>query len=352
MTPKKLAALLCLAFAMSAWCAAASAPVAPKIDFISVETARQAMLDETNSPFVSLMEEHEMAVFGLTMTGKPIEQQRAAFSKKLAASITPFSTKEKKMLADCIAKVSAWLDGKYPLLAKQPWKICKTKMKIPPHTRADCIVFPADMVAQYRDAISGGDGNRSLLPELLLARLLLHEQVHVVQRMVMSAKNWNALYAKWGFAPVKSIPLDDPWIKSHKLTNPDGPDVRWLWREDTGGGQQRIWWPLLVTKNSMGNSKGGSPLDYILLEVEETGGALVLKRDANGVPKFKTMRNNAAMRRLMPTFDTPPYHPHEAAADMIDELFFSEIHPPRKQSATQAAFRKQLAKDLEVYFQE
>jgi hypothetical protein len=72
------------------------------------------------------------------------------------------------------------------------------------------------------------------------------------------------------------------------------------------------------------------------------------------VPKFKTMRNNAAMRRLMPTFDTPPYHPHEAAADMIDELFFSEARPTtsEKQPAPLAAFRKQLAKDLEVYFQE
>lgn len=339
MMPKTLA-LACIAIALSAWCAAANAP---KIDFISTEEARRVMLDEAVSPFVSLMETHEMALFGAPASDDPIEQQRAAFAQQLAGGIEPFTDAEQQLVTRCAGKVAGWIGKKYPRLRDQPWKICKTTMRIPAHTRADCIVLPDGMVGRVLEAADTPD---RFAAELHLARFLLHEQVHVVQRMVLNEKNWVGLYRKWGFEPVKSVPLDDPWVKTHKLTNPDGPDVNWLWRERTAGGGARIWWPLLLA-----NTGGGSQLDYALVEVSEAGGVLTLKKDESGKPRYKTMRNNPALRRVMPTFSTPPYHPHEAAADLIDGLFAYDNRPQKSRESMHRDFLGQLAKDFEAYFQ-
>lgn len=297
--------------------AAQAAPAsAPEIRFAPLDAARQAFLDETIEPYFSLLQPIEMtAKTGAEITGDSLAAQRDECRKRYAAAVGEFTDAEQQALTWFIEQLDPAMRRNYPRFANTPWSFLKVDSRIEgglPHTRGHSIVFAPEVVADFVQVHQSRPGLRFVMQ---LQELLLHEQMHVVQRV--HPRVWEKMYREvWGFEHVESIE-EGAWLTRQHLANPDGVDTRWIFPVDA----KKTQWimPIVVFREAAGVLR--MPNDFVMLGVRVTRAGKGWKAvvDAKGKPDARDLLEIPEYTQAFGGSQNI-YHPHEAGADLFARI--------------------------------
>jgi hypothetical protein len=290
--------------------------------FLDKPAAAEAIVDESLSPYFTLLEPREMAAkTGRPLTGESLAAMREECKRRYQAGVRDFAAAEKDALAWFTGQIRPVLEREYPRLGRLPWTFVKLSDKIEwglPHTRQRCIVLSESTCAGIVDARRAGSMTKSYRS---IVSLLIHEQVHVYQRVYPGS--FDSLYRDvWGFEKAASIKGCD-WLRAHQLTNPDAVDCTWLLPVKTEGGTEYIL-PLVVLDGDA-PIPGIGAFRQIAITCEKTATGFAVKRGAGGTPEYRNLLEVPEYKNLFP-YSTNIYHPHEASADMFAQLVLFDCY--------------------------
>lgn len=321
-----IGAPLRVAIALGLACAWAQA-AEPRIEFLPQTQARAAIIDETVEPYFQLLGAVEIGA----KTGEPAppgapDQQRRATRQRYQTGVLEFTAPEQQAIGRTARDIGRALDGHYARFRRQPWRLIKVSDRIEgglPHTRGDCIILGEGVVPAMR-LTEGSD------PGLLrreFANLLVHEQMHVLQRL--NPELFADLYTRvWGFEQAGSI---DTAGVGPVVVNPDGVDLNWVYplRE---GDTVRYIAPRIVFAPGVEHPR--MPWDFRMIAVE-------LRRDG---PAYRAAVDSAGSAKVRPLSDekgyladlrrepiSSLYHPNEIAAEMFAGIVTVEYLSPDSQ---------------------
>ncbi len=289
--------------------------------FLDRQAAADAIVDDTAQPYFELLEPEEMKFkTGQRLEGD-VQQQRDALREIYRRGVGEFTRDQKRRLRKTVAQLEPVLAKHYPLVAEIPWSFLKAGGPIErslPHTRGPHIVLSGRATKS---------GSR-------LARLLLHEQLHVVQRRY--PERFESLYTDvWGFAPMDP-PAGDAWLRRHEMHNPDGTDY-WIFPLD-GEGEQRWIWPTLILDPETRDVR------VVAFEVDRDRSRFRIRNSENGEPLFTDVRDVEPFSELFP-FERDPYHPNEVAAEAFSKVMLEDLRsgtPSSETNALRSWFRENL----------
>lgn len=298
--------------------AAAAKRVAPTIRFLAGEAARKALLDDSADGYFDRLTELEMAAkTGSPVAGETRKERVEETRRRYAEGVRTFSEREQAALRAHVERIDPILRERYPRLAALPWSFIKVTASIEsgfPHTRGAHIVLsePALMAL----AAGQGDEVAQAAARQMGAMLLLHEQLHVLQRK--EPQLFDDLYTRvWNFRRAPQIEGAEK-LKARIVVNPDGPDTVWIL--PVGEGE---WvWPLIVFPEGMKEERAGlhrMQSIAVAVEAREGGGGFRVKTDETGAPVIRPLtQSKEYMKAFYPSEYV--YHPNEASADLFARL--------------------------------
>jgi len=196
----------------------ASPLVLPRLQFHSAaESAKLVTRDAWDNPFDNLSESTLRFELGFAPDTAIPESpaDRAAFARpRYTALATDFSEDEQALLSKRIGHLGELLGDRWPAVTRIPWHFIKMDARFChgfPHTRGLAIVLTAPMIRRFARN------------EDMALEILLHEKIHVVQRLM--PQRMTPAYRSYGFKPVR-LPADTT-TRLDLLRNPDAPTPGW-----------------------------------------------------------------------------------------------------------------------------
>jgi hypothetical protein len=284
-----------------------------------------------------------------TKTGRAIEagtiaEKRAECRRRYQAAVKEFTADEQTALRDAAAHVDELVRKDYPRFADTPWNFLKVASNLEggmPHTRGKHIIF-AEHICRGIAAQSRTGRERSIGT----TELLLHEQMHVVQRA--NPELFDSLYTKqWGFIRAKSIKTC-PWIVEHQLVNPDAVDCSWVFPIHRSDETHYIW-PLCSLSDGPGPKRMRTDFSMLAFYVVPDGEGYRAECSDGGRPKYSDLLSVRDYCRVLSP-STNIYHPHEASADLFAKLVLFDANGSRKSSPAQRAAEEKTFAPLREWF--
>jgi hypothetical protein len=309
---------------------------APDVSFADLATGRAAIVDDP--AYFDHLQPMEMETkTGRAIEANTIEEKRAECRRRYQAAVKEFTPDEQTALRDAAAAVDSLVRKDYPLFADTPWNFLKVASNLEggfPHTRGKHIVF-AEHICRGIAAQARAGRERSIGT----TELLLHEQMHVVQRA--NSELFDSLYTgQWGFIRAKSIKTC-PWIVEHQLINPDAVDCSWVFPIHRGD-ETRYIWPLCSLSDRPGPKRMAGDFSMFAFYVVPDGDGYRAECGDGGRPKYSDLLSvRDYCRVLSPSKNI--YHPHEASADLFAKLVLFDANGSRKTGAARAADEKTFA---------
>lgn len=320
------------------WNSTTFADSTPSVVFLDGNAARAAIVNDARDPYFEKLQPIEIAAkLGEQLTGSLADQHLEA-RKRYQQAVRPFRPEEQVAIRAYIDALQPFLKN-YPRFARQPWKFVKVADHVEgglPHTRDEFIVLP--------EAVSKAlfDMRRQQMPESALLRggmLLLHEQVHVVQRL--EPKRFDKLYGQTlGYRRTAAIPLPED-LAANQVANPDGMSCCWLFPRGDG-----MVWPFLVFAERDGVRR--MPADFRMLAVN-----VHLPNDQHGYRVTRGADGRSEVQELLKVREYVEafpltqnfYHPNETAADLFSQLvLFDGIASLRMPMAQREALEREMAR--------
>ena len=188
------------------------------IEFLDLEAARSAIIDESAERYISDATDDFLRFCMGLEADAPIPKEAAA-RKQLATStyqemVRTFSQEEQELLSRVARKLSKLTAADWPLVSKTPWKFLKVSSKFCrgfAHTRGPNILLSPPMMGIIKSN------------EDFALTLLLHEKLHVLQRMY--PERFEALYSEYGFRRIKLAEGELDRIRVAQ--NPDAFSIDW-----------------------------------------------------------------------------------------------------------------------------
>jgi hypothetical protein len=297
--------------------AAAAKRAMPTVRFLEGEAARDALLDDSADGYFSRLTELEMAAkTGSPVAGESRNERVEETRRRYAEGVRAFTEREQAALRGLVERIDPILRERYPRLAALPWSFIKVAASIEsgfPHTRGAHIVLSEPMLM----ALAAGQGKEAVEAPggQMAAMLLLHEQLHVLQRK--EPQLFEDLYTRvWKFRRAPQIEGAEK-LKARMVVNPDGPDAVWIL--PVGDGE---WvWPLIVFPEGMKEERAGlRHMQSIAVAIgAREGGGFRLKTDETGAPAIRPLEQSKEyMKAFYPSEYV--YHPNEASADLFARL--------------------------------
>jgi hypothetical protein len=298
---------ICLFLLLQAFDAAAD------VECLSASEARSVLVSNRQGPYFSLLQPREMfAKTGQQPPADTIKDQRQWVRATYKNAVRDCTPDETRALKGYVSILESRVAPKYPGLFRLPWRFVKVSDAIEgglPHTAGSVIVLSESMLQSIAATANSNNWQLGVLG------LLMHEQVHVIQRD--NIKPFEALYKQqFGFRKVSNIKGYTSWLDAHQIVNPDGEDVLWVWPVPSS---DRVIWPLVILN---GDSKTPRmPDDFSLIGIElkpgTKGGEVVAGK--NGTPSYHPLREEAAYMAKFRGISSL-YHPNEISADYISDL--------------------------------
>ena len=321
--------------------------VHPRVDFLEIERAAKAILDESYEPYFSQLQIREIEAFtNSKVPTKNLKEARVYAKEKFSSAVVDFTENEKKCISFVVDKVNTiLLENNITLMAYQPWRFIKIEDWLCggyAHTRGTYIILSQRHIDHLTKTWS--DNMTSEDEKILIEKmggLLVHEQMHSLQRTFRS--KFEKLYTNyWNFT--KAHVLNDPYITVNQVSNPDAPIAEWL----------------------ISNPKDTSSFYWVRTLLKETNGIPVMGKDftdkvftvKNNNGKFSTVKSND--NKLMQTnlegiefyknaFPTSRGldHPNEISAYMFSDYFktlTTDINPGSETN-------KKNVKNLDLFIQ-
>jgi hypothetical protein len=192
-----------------------------EIRFYTVEQGRKVIVDETWQPYISAATD-DFLRFSIGLDAEaPIPSsdpaRRTFAEQKFAEKVLEFTDAEKTRLTGMVRQLSQRTAKDWPRLSRQPWKFLKVDTSFCggfAHTRGRTIVLTSrHLQSMERDEAIG-------------LTLLLHEQIHVLQRC--DAASFEPLYKQYGFHPVELVAGEIQRV--NVAQNPDAFELNWALR--------------------------------------------------------------------------------------------------------------------------
>ncbi len=295
------------------------------VTFLEKGAAGAAIVDDSVESYFDRLQPMEMsAKTGSAITGATLAEQRAECRRRYQAGVLDFTANEIEAIRWHMNKLRPRLARNYPAFAATPWSFIKVSDKIEgglPHTRGGHIILSASLCRQIMTVRSMPPGQNAYLG---IVELLVHEQVHVYQRM--HPGSFDSLYSGlWGMLKVPEI-VGCNWLVTHHLANPDAVDCRWILPVTRSKSIEYVL-PLLVF--SEGNWLKQMPDDFHMLAIslQRTTRGLQVKVDAKGKPVYAELPLVPEFNAIFPMSNNI-YHPNEAAADMFAKLIIYDHFLP------------------------
>lgn len=284
--------------------------------FLNQKEASEAIVDDRADPYFSRLQPFEIGAKCLVKdSGKSLPQLQADARKTYAAESREFTPAEKEMLSWVAKEVDAMVEPEFPLVARTPWNFLKVSGKLEgglPHTRGACIVLSEPVLATM---LRYDQPEKRGFLRYILGKLILHEQIHVIQRLHPSL--FPPLYTQvWGFRRAERLE-SHPWLIARNVVNPDGTDTGWVYPLKQENGKVQWIWPLLILNGAEGNTER-MPQDFelVAIHVAETATGFKVQTKVDGSPDFQPIANTREYVAAFPT-EYETYHPNEIAAEMI-----------------------------------
>lgn len=294
----------------------ASADDGPDVAFLDRKAGREAIADESAEPYFRLLHPMEMqAKTGSAVPGETLEAQQAVCRERYQDAVGEFTEQEQEAIRWYVERYHEMVAETYPRYAQTPWRFLKLSPPAEaglPHTRGPCIVLPPVIVSILVAA-------KERKPDGALARegvVLLHEQMHVVQRANRERverfyrETWNLLRP--------DVIERCAWLEKHQVVNPDSVDTRWVFAFEDDGEQRWIQPEVIL---SMGEGPKGMPRDLrmVALELEKTARGFAVKTQAGGMPVYASLVGFEPYLEAFPGTHAP-YHPNETMADLFTNV--------------------------------
>lgn len=183
-----------------------------------------------------------------------------------------------------------------------------------PHTHQNIIIFPQQWFNEIMNTSTRTNNTRILEN----GGTLSHEIVHILQRIY--PEKFNKLYEKWGFIHASYID-NFTNIENHNRANPDGRDIKWIWRAPSQSRTQSsstYYWFGALFRNAAPTRL--SDVEYVIYPVYE-----IDKINK----KFKLMENGSIHQQLSESkehrdyfnLNNNHYHPNEIVAEYFSIWF-------------------------------
>ncbi len=315
--------------------AAAAVAAGPAVEFLDGAAARAAIVNDARDPYFARLYPLDMAAkTGAPLSGT-IEEQRAETRRRYQQAVRPFRREEQEAIRAYIDALQPLLRD-YPRIARQPWRFVKVADHIEgglPHTRDDVIVLSEEVGKSLFDM------RQRLEPETALLRagmLLVHEQLHVLQRL--DPRRFERLHAKtFGFRRVVlKVPEE---LAAIQPANPDGMSCCWLYPRVAGG----YWLPYLSFAERTGVRRMPEDFRMLAVQVAQDAKGYRVVRDGDGRVASVDL---ASVREYVEAFPltTSYFHPNEISADVFSQLvLFDGVAAARMPAAQRDALEPAFA---------
>ena len=295
--------------------------VRPRIDILSVESARKAIIDETFEPYFSNLQKREIETFiQEKLASNDIDELRNYARKRFQEAVIPFSETEQKALNYAVTEVNELLlKNNNSLMGNHPWRFIKIDNWLCggfAHTRGSFIILSQRHLDALTKMWKKGINDENRLAILnKFGGLLVHEQMHSLQRSFPSKfVDLNTKF--WNFKQADVEPDDS--ITLNQVSNPDAPLAEWLIPNPKD--EAEFYWVRTLLKEGVELPKMGSDFTDQVFTVSFNDGKYVLKKDG-GNKLVSTTLNDL-------TFYSESYpakrgldHPNEISAYMFSSEF-------------------------------
>lgn len=284
----------------------------PTVTFLSGDAARAAIVDDAHEPYFARLQPLEISAKTGSEIHGTLAAQRSEARKRYQAAVRDFTDAEQQALRASVQALQPMLVH-YPRFARQPWRFVKLADSIEgglPHTRADAIVLSESVSA----GIAGMHRQSAAAALRRIGPLLLHEQMHVLQRL--EPARFESLYLNlFGFARRATLTLPAELVVN-QVANPDGLDCCWLFPLAQPG---RFILPWL--EFAAGTNRRKMPQDFRMRAVPiiAEGSEFRVMLDAQGRVQTRDLVQVAEYVQAFPLTENY-YHPNESAADLFAQL--------------------------------
>jgi hypothetical protein len=321
--------------------------VEASITLLTKDEAAAAIVEEKIEPYFKLMTPLEMAAkLRDELPGDTLDAKRDECRKRYAAAMKDFTDDEKAIVRVCIERVHPVLEKHYPLIARTPWSVIRKSdaLEAGSHfTRESHVVLSEH--ALVRAAKLAAEGKQDAAVNALLP-LLLHEQMHVLQRL--NPKVFADLYTRaWGYEYAATI-KPGAWLDQRQVVNPDGVDVNWVLPVKDEAGATKWMWPRIVLTKVEGVPVMFRDMQMILIELEKDAGGFRVKLADDGTPVSQPMTQSKPFLAAFPHGNA--YHPNEAAAAALPAVILGDLRPENEDQ--KAAERKAYEEKLRGWMRE
>ena len=283
------------------------------VECLSGDTAKNAFVAEGKEPYFSLLQPREMAAkTGHRVTSMAVQQQQNQIRVEYRDAVLNCTPEETRALKGYIAVIEANLKPLYPGLVEMPWRFVKVDNSIEgglPHTRGSVIVLSQSLLTSIKETAQSEQWDLGII------NVLIHEQIHVIQRV--KAAVFEKLYEDaWGFRKAATIKGASTWLAQHQIVNPDGVDVQWVWPVPASS---RVIWPRVILDGESETPVMPDDFRMIGIELTTTDGGYAVATEKNGTPKYRSLRDEPSYMQKFGNISSI-YHPNEIAADYLANL--------------------------------
>ncbi|WP_273566055.1 zinc-dependent metalloprotease family protein [Maribacter halichondriae] len=261
-----------------------------RIDFLSKDIGRKAILDESFEPYFSKLQIREIAAF--TQNKVPtsdVAEARNFAREKFAEAVAEFTADEKKCISFVTQKVIETLQvNDVTLMSQHPWRFIKIEDWLCggfAHTRGTYIILSR----KHIDHLCKGWSDQ-MTPEeeaTLVERfggLLVHEQMHSLQRTFTS--KFTKLYSEyWNFK--QAHVQDEQAIQVDQVSNPDAPIANWLIQDPKE--TDAFFWVRTLLKGDSEVPVMGKDFQDTVFYVKKKGASFAVQKDAANNLKSTTL---------------------------------------------------------------
>ena len=296
----------------------------PTVEFATVEEAAGVLAGPPDDLFFARLYPREAAAMtGAPRGDKTIEESREAARAVFADSALAFTQEEEAGLRAAVERLHRKFGALYPQLINRPWKIVKTKPDLCggfSFTRGHSIVLAESTIERMLKP--GPTETERKMAELRLESLLVHEQMHVLQRA--DPNHFLPLYKSvFHFRPA-NVNVH-PWIDERQVTNPDGVDDNWLVETSGDDGQKTRWWIGTILSGEKELHVMGKDFLSVAVPLEELDDdTWKMVTNDDGVPAWQSLEEVREFTSRLPIpggYD----HPNEVAAYTLMRI----THPRR-----------------------
>ncbi len=295
--------------------------VHPRIELLSEDKARKAILDESFEPYFSKLQTREIETFiGEKVETKDIIETRDYAKEKFSSAVLPFTKQEEECVKFTVGKINSLLiENELNSMANHPWKFIKIDDWLCggfAHTRGNYIILSQrhlDFMTKYWSSSMTNEDLEKIMGGI--GALIVHEQMHCLQRSFPDKfTRLNTEY--WNF--IKANIEDVPSITLNQVSNPDAPIAEWLIPNPKN--KCEYYWIRTLLKEGVELPQMGKDFHDLVFKVDKENEEYKVRTNEDGIPESLSISEIPFYTQSFPVTRGID-HPNEIAAYMFADYY-------------------------------